>query len=261
MISIHPHEATLQQAKARQRDPAWQQAYRTPAHVERKISHYVRRPWGGRKARCRGQARILTDVLARASAINLARLATLGCTRPRLGYRLTGTDQRQTATDLYALRTASHTLKRRRTRSNSSQRKAYISGVLGGRCQTAVRGRRLMLQRWWSLLRCRGCAPISQLGVERWLPLAVRGWRRGERFACRVRLSASCAAHRVAVAHPDPGTLATASAARRARLTAAASRAKSAAILVVPRTRARRPPWRRRIRWAILRSTLGRVAR
>ena len=79
VISIHPHEATLQQAKARQRDPDWQQAYRAhrPA-VERKISHYVRRPWGGRKARCRGQARILTDVLTRAGAINLARLATLG---------------------------------------------------------------------------------------------------------------------------------------------------------------------------------------
>src|SRR6202008_2215860 len=36
------------------------------------------RPWAGRKARCRGHARILTDILTRASAINLARLATLG---------------------------------------------------------------------------------------------------------------------------------------------------------------------------------------
>jgi len=35
------------------------------------------RPWGGRKARCRGQKRILTDLLTRAGAINLARLATL----------------------------------------------------------------------------------------------------------------------------------------------------------------------------------------
>ncbi|MGO8770959.1 hypothetical protein [Mycobacterium sp.] len=33
---------------------------------------------GGRKARCRGQKRILTDILTRAGAINLARLATLG---------------------------------------------------------------------------------------------------------------------------------------------------------------------------------------
>jgi Transposase DDE domain/Transposase domain (DUF772) len=79
VISIHPHEATLQQAKKRQRDPAWQAAYRTHRPtVERKIAHFTRRPWGGRKARCRGQARILTDILTRAGAINLARLAALG---------------------------------------------------------------------------------------------------------------------------------------------------------------------------------------
>ncbi len=79
VISIHPHEAALQHAKARQRDPAWQQDYRANRPVvERKISHFTRRPWGARKARCRGQKRILTDILTRASAVNLARLATLG---------------------------------------------------------------------------------------------------------------------------------------------------------------------------------------
>ncbi|MCX6481503.1 MAG: transposase [Mycobacterium sp.] len=79
VITIHPHEAALQHAKRRQADPDWQQDYRTYRPVvERKISHFTRRPWGGRKARCRGQNRILTDVLARAAAINLARLATLG---------------------------------------------------------------------------------------------------------------------------------------------------------------------------------------
>ena len=79
VISIHPHEAALQDAKARQRDPAWQQDYRQHRPVvERKISHFTRRPWGGRKARCRGHKRILTDILARAGAINLARLAALG---------------------------------------------------------------------------------------------------------------------------------------------------------------------------------------
>jgi hypothetical protein len=79
MISIHPYEAALQHAKARQKDPAWQQDYRTYRPVvERKISHFTRRPWGGRKARCRGAARILTDIVTRASAINLARLAALG---------------------------------------------------------------------------------------------------------------------------------------------------------------------------------------
>jgi hypothetical protein len=79
VISIHPQEAALQHAKTRQRDPGWQQDYRANRPVvERKISHFTRRPWGGRKARCRGHERILTDILARASAINLARLATLG---------------------------------------------------------------------------------------------------------------------------------------------------------------------------------------
>jgi hypothetical protein len=79
VITIHAHEAALQHAKARQRDPDWQADYRTYRPVvERKISHFTRRPWGGRKARCRGQKRILTDILARAGAINLARLATLG---------------------------------------------------------------------------------------------------------------------------------------------------------------------------------------
>lgn len=79
VISIHPQEAALQHAKARQQDPAWQQDYRANRPiVERKIGHFTRRAWGGRKARCRGKKRILTDILTRASALNLARLATLG---------------------------------------------------------------------------------------------------------------------------------------------------------------------------------------
>jgi len=79
VISIHPHEARLQQAKAAQRDPAWQQTYRaTRPTVERKIAHFTRRAWGGRHARCRGQARILTDVITRAGAVNLAHLAARG---------------------------------------------------------------------------------------------------------------------------------------------------------------------------------------
>ena len=69
----------MQQAKAAQRDPDWQQTYRsTRPTVERKIAHFTRRAWGGRRARCRGQARILTDVITRAGAVNLASLATRG---------------------------------------------------------------------------------------------------------------------------------------------------------------------------------------
>jgi transposase len=79
VITIHPHEAALQQAKTAQRDPAWQQTYRTTRpSVERKIAHFTRRAWGGRRARCRGQARILTDVITRAGAVNLANLAVRG---------------------------------------------------------------------------------------------------------------------------------------------------------------------------------------
>ena len=90
VISIHPHEAALQHAKARQHDPAWQQDYRQHRPiVERKISHFTRRPWGARKARCRGQKRILTDILTRASAINLARLATLGLHHGPAGWAIT----------------------------------------------------------------------------------------------------------------------------------------------------------------------------
>jgi hypothetical protein len=78
-VAIHPHEARLQTARAAQTDPAWRQAYRTTRPtVERKIAHFVRRPWGGRQARCRGTNRILTDVLTRAAVLNLARLAIKG---------------------------------------------------------------------------------------------------------------------------------------------------------------------------------------
>jgi len=89
VINIHPHEAALQHAKARQRDPAWQHDYRTYRPVvERKISHFTRRPWGGRKARCRGKKRILTDILTRASALNLDRLATLGLHHGTTGWAI-----------------------------------------------------------------------------------------------------------------------------------------------------------------------------
>ncbi len=89
-IKIHPHEATLQRAKAAQRDPARQQAYQqTRPLVERKIAHFTRRAWGGRRARCRGTERILTDVLTRAAAVNLARLSTLGLSSSPLGWVIT----------------------------------------------------------------------------------------------------------------------------------------------------------------------------
>ena len=78
-ITIHRHEALLQAARSVQATREWAERYRADRPiVERKIAHFARRLWGGRKARCRGVARITTDVDTRAAAINLARLATLG---------------------------------------------------------------------------------------------------------------------------------------------------------------------------------------
>jgi hypothetical protein len=66
--------------------------------------------------------------------------------------------------------------------------------------------------------------------------------------------------HAGAAAHP-PGRERTRRTANRARLTAAASSRQSCPTRTRPRTRARRPPWRRRSRWASLRSTVGQQRR
>jgi hypothetical protein len=78
-VTIHPHEARLQGARARQRDPAWRSDYR--AHrptVERKLAHLLRRRHGGRRARMRGLLRVAQDWRLLAAAVNLARFAALG---------------------------------------------------------------------------------------------------------------------------------------------------------------------------------------
>jgi hypothetical protein len=78
-IAIGRHEGLLQVARSQQATPEWQARYRADRpKVERKISHFARRPWGGRNARVRGRRRISTDVDTRAGAVNLARLAVLG---------------------------------------------------------------------------------------------------------------------------------------------------------------------------------------
>jgi hypothetical protein len=80
-IAIHPHETLLQRARTEQSTPEWAARYRADRPlVERKISHFVRRTWGGRRARTRGLARVSTDIDTRAAAINWARLAILGLT-------------------------------------------------------------------------------------------------------------------------------------------------------------------------------------
>lgn len=80
-VTIHRREDILQSHKAAQAAPEWQDAYRsTRPKVERKIAHFVRRSWGGRKARVRGKDRLTTDADTRAAAINWSRLASLGVT-------------------------------------------------------------------------------------------------------------------------------------------------------------------------------------
>jgi hypothetical protein len=78
-VNIHRREAVLQRAKHFQATPEWQTAYRQiRPRVERKIAHFARAVWGGRRARTRGRQRVTTDAVARAAAVNWARLATLG---------------------------------------------------------------------------------------------------------------------------------------------------------------------------------------
>lgn len=73
-----------------QRDPGWKERYRANRPtVERKISHFVRRSWGGRNARTRGRERIATDLDTRAGALNWARLAALGLDRHLGGWTVT----------------------------------------------------------------------------------------------------------------------------------------------------------------------------
>ena len=80
-VTIHPREALLQRAKETQAEAEWRHAYRsTRPKVERRIAHFVRVAWGGRRARTRGVKRVTTDAVTRAAVVNWARLATLGLT-------------------------------------------------------------------------------------------------------------------------------------------------------------------------------------
>lgn len=79
-VSVGPYEAQLAAARAEQTDPIWQADYRANRpKVERKIGHLMRRRHGGRRARVRGQPKVAADFALLAAAVNLARLAVLGC--------------------------------------------------------------------------------------------------------------------------------------------------------------------------------------
>jgi hypothetical protein len=89
VVAIHPQEAELAAARARQRDPAWLADYRaTRPKVERKLAHLLRRRHGGRRARVRGLVRVTQDFKLLAAAVNLARLATLGVRHTSAGWQV-----------------------------------------------------------------------------------------------------------------------------------------------------------------------------
>ena len=89
VVAVHPQEAELVAARARQRDPAWLADYRaTRPKVERKLAHLLRRRHGGRRARVRGLVRVTQDFRLLAAAVNLARLATLGLRSTPSGWQL-----------------------------------------------------------------------------------------------------------------------------------------------------------------------------
>jgi Transposase DDE domain/Transposase domain (DUF772) len=89
VVTIHPREAELAAARARQRDPAWLADYQaTRPKVERKLAHLLRRRHGGRRARMRGLVRVAQDFKLLAAAVNLARFASLGLRSTSTGWQL-----------------------------------------------------------------------------------------------------------------------------------------------------------------------------
>jgi hypothetical protein len=89
VVAVHPHEAELAAARARQRDPAWLADYRaTRPKVERKLAHLLRRRHGGRRARVRGLVRVAQDFKLLAAAVNLARFASLGLRCTSTGWQV-----------------------------------------------------------------------------------------------------------------------------------------------------------------------------
>jgi len=78
-VTVNRREHLLQQARTRQKSPAWRAGYKaTRPKVERKLAHLMRRRHGGRRARVRGTERVTHDFTMLCAAENLRRLAALG---------------------------------------------------------------------------------------------------------------------------------------------------------------------------------------
>ncbi len=78
-VSIHPREALLQEARAREESEDFRELHANRSVVERKIGHLMRR--GLRQARYFGVRKTRFQALATALVANLARMATLSETR------------------------------------------------------------------------------------------------------------------------------------------------------------------------------------
>jgi hypothetical protein len=88
-VGVHPREAELATARARQRAPNWLADYRaTRPKGERQLAHLLRRRHGGRRARVRGLVRVAQDFRLLAAAVNLARFASLGLRSTSTGWQL-----------------------------------------------------------------------------------------------------------------------------------------------------------------------------
>lgn len=72
-VRVQPHYEALQQARARQKDPAFWEKYRTRSGIEGTISQGVR-AFGLRRSRYRGRAKTHLQHLVIATAINLERV-------------------------------------------------------------------------------------------------------------------------------------------------------------------------------------------
>jgi hypothetical protein len=76
VVAVHPQEATLAAAGARQHEPAWLADHRaTRPMAERKLTHLLRRRHGGRRPRVRGLVRVGQDFKLLAGAVSLAGFA------------------------------------------------------------------------------------------------------------------------------------------------------------------------------------------
>lgn len=78
-LRLHPHEALLREARAKQRTPEFKAVYRRRCHIERTIAHLTRH--GARRARYFGQLKVRFQVFMAAMVHNIKQLARLTAAR------------------------------------------------------------------------------------------------------------------------------------------------------------------------------------